>query len=56
MRCLQEESTPPETVGNAYRESVSLLPPPGIGNWENYYAPFDLCLEVGEIEKEYQKR
>ena len=55
MRCLQEKITLPETVGHAYRESAPLLLPPGMGDWENYFAPFDLHLEVGEVEKEYQK-
>ncbi len=55
MRGLQEKSTPPETVGHAYRESALLLLPPCLGDWENYFAPFNLRLEVGEGEKEYQK-
>ena len=55
MRCLQKKSAPTETVGDASRESAPLLPPPGLGDWENYFAPFDLYLEVGEVEKEYQK-
>ncbi len=55
MRGLQEKSTPPETVGHASRESAPLLLTPGLGDWENYFAPFDLRLEVGEDEKEYQK-
>ncbi len=52
---LQEKSTPPETVGHAFRESAPLLLPPHLGDWENYFAPFDLRLEVEEGEKEYQK-
>ena len=55
MRCLQEKITLPETVGHAYRESAPLLLPSSMGDWENYFAPFDLRLEVGEVEKEYQK-
>ncbi len=55
MRGLQEKSTPPETLGHASRESAPLLLPTGLGDWENYFAPFDLRLEVGEDEKEYQK-
>ncbi len=52
---LQEKSTPPETVGHASRKSAPLLLPPRLGDWEDYFAPFDLRLEVGEVEKEYQK-
>ncbi len=55
MRGLQEKSTPPETMGHASRESTPLLLPPRLGDWENYFAHFDLHMEVGEVEKEYQK-
>ena len=55
MRSLQEKSASPETVGHASRESDPFLPSQGLGDWENCFAYFDLYLEVGEVEKEYQK-
>jgi hypothetical protein len=43
-------------VGHASRESDPFLPSQGLGDWENCFAYFDLYLEVGEVEKEYQKK